>query len=148
MKNVISIVCATAMLTCLGAEVTRPKVKPTPERLAELRAKREESIMRRYGGTIINRSAQQGKVLFVNAQKRVDVAPLRLIAGKLTFSLRSEIAVVETSEKVTVANAGRTRASLGGQVAVFIIDDVALPTLLVAHEDGWAFLNVAPLLAD
>ena len=48
----------------------------------------------------------------------------------------------------TVETAAKHLAETGGQMALFVVDAPSLPSLLIAPESKWGFLNVAALAAD
>ena len=100
-----------------------------------------------YGGEITLWPKDPGTFLFVNAQKRID----RDVLEKSVASLASEFSIdlrLVDGEPPRIDAAPAALASLKAKGAIWIVDSTTLPIALVASEDGWAFLNVAPLLAD
>lgn len=120
------------------------KPKLTPEQKQELRKLR---ALKRFGGYIEKRDPDSGKFLFVDAQKRVGDE------YKKQLEIISDIFALEVVRKVTDRKVGTDNAvavikELGGAAGVVILDDPSYPTLLVAPEAGWGFVNVAALAAD
>ena len=99
------------------------------------------------GGRLNLWPKDHGTFVFVNAQKTIAEAafkrPVRILASQFNFDIRL---VAGTAPDVRGVKAALT--GLGARGAVWIVDDPAYPLMLGACEDGWAFLNVAPLVAD
>lgn len=99
------------------------------------------------GGRLDLWPQDHGRFLFVNAQNSVETAQFRRPVAILAAQLNFDIALAEgAAPEVREVRAALTR--LGAKGAVWIVDDPAYPLVLGACEDGWAFLNVAPLIAD
>lgn len=100
-----------------------------------------------YGGLTEKWPAEHGTFLFVNAQKTVGEDVFAKPIGDLVVDLNMDIRLVSgTAPEIKSVPGELTR--LGAKGAVWIVDDAALPKTLSAVEDGWAFLNVAALVAD
>ena len=99
------------------------------------------------GGFITVWPKEAGKFSFVNAQTRVPrqtlAQPVRIVCNQFDFNFEFVDGVAPAVKDVK-AQLGK----LGATGAVWIVDDPGLPVMLGACEDGWAFLNVAPILAD
>ena len=117
------------------------KRKRTPEELAE-RARTSE--MRRHGGTIRKPGSAYGKVVFLNAQKKVKSADLKGALDEIENTVHP-IWEIKDVESVSLPNPAGDFKSHKGDVGVAIVDADSLPSLLVAPEDGWAVVNVAAL---
>ena len=113
----------------------------------ERRALWEKNFMKRYGGFCEQPGSQQGKVIFVDAQKKVDGDFIKAqVAAIEDFSRIKTEYVQDAAASISTASTGiRTR---GAQMAVYVVDDPKLPALLTAPEAKWAFVNVAFLSAD
>jgi len=119
--------------------------KLSPEERAARRAQRE---MKHFGGFIIKEGSGSGRVAYVNATKRVDAKWLADELAEIEDLLGITLAVVPSDAKVTVANAGKELLRSKSEMAVFLVEDDALPVMLVAPESDWAILNVAALAKD
>ena len=99
------------------------------------------------GGRLDLWPQDHGRFLFVNAQKSIETAqfkrPVAILAGQLNF----DIALV-SGEAPDIRAVKAELTKLGAKGAVWIVDDPAYPLVLGACEDGWAFLNIAPMIAD
>jgi hypothetical protein len=147
MKKLTAI--AIAMLACgvMADEVTSTnaantaKRKRTPEELEE-RARTSE--MRRHGGTIRKPGSAYGKVVFLNAQKKVKSADLKGALDEIENTVHP-IWEIKDVESVSLPNPAGDFKSHKGDVGVAIVDSDSLPALLLAPEEGWAVVNVAAL---
>jgi len=134
-------IAATLMAMAVGTyaeTVARPELTP------EQKAARAEARRRHTGGFL--EFPGVGKIAVLNAQKAVgqelideNVTALRNLARGV------EIAVQDV--EFSLGTAKSVRAGIGAPVAVYIVDDAALPMSLIAIEDGWGVVNVAPLKA-
>ena len=101
----------------------------------------EEEYIRKEGGLVLEPNTQKGEIAYVNCQTAAkDVwveesatyfrreAKFKISVSKGTFDLKSPKIV--------------------GDMTLFIIDDSAKPNILVAPENRWAMVNVAPLKSD
>lgn len=99
------------------------------------------------GGEITVWPKDPGRFLFVNAQKKIadDVfaKPVASIATDFAIDVRRAEGAAPDLRAVPAALKG-----MGAKGAIWIVDDPSLPISLVAAEDGWGVLNVAPLLVD
>ena len=147
MKKLIAI--AITMLACgiMADEVASTnavntaKRKRTPEELAE-RARTSE--MRRHGGTIRKPGSAYGKVVFLNAQKKVKVADLKAVLDKIENTIHP-IWDIKDVDSVSLPNPAGDFKRHQGDVGVAIVESDSLPSLLLAPEEGWAVVNVAAL---
>jgi len=147
MKKLTAI--AIAMLACgvMADEVASTNAantarrKRTPEELAE-RARTSE--MRRHGGTIRKPGSAYGKVVFLNAQKKVKSADLKGALDEIENTVHP-IWEIKDVESVSLPNPAGDFKNHKGDVGVAIVDVDSLPALLLAPEEGWAVVNVAAL---
>ena len=129
----------------LGATTFAQAVAPADA--AKPKPSREELLARRYkhtGGFIVKPGSQKGRIAILNAQKRISNAELQGCIDKITGKMRVAC-TVEDAAPVTVANAAQAKANAKAEVAVFLVDDPALPISLVAYEEHWGIVNVAKL---
>lgn len=89
-------------------------------------------------GGFVERPAQGPEILFVNGQSRLPAGIPGEVAAGLAQSLRLRVRACAAAE---AARAG------AGALRVTVVDDAAAPALLVAPDEGWARVNVAPLAA-
>jgi len=101
------------------------------------------------GGWVYNESVARGTFVFVNMQKRVSPNVLVAVASMLKQKCMILVSVKELqSGTLTFSSADKLLAETGGKLAAFVIDDAALPALLVAPDSRWAIINIAPLASD
>ena len=149
MKYLTTTICALAAGILLAADAvsgasTNAVTALTPEmRKARARMK----MYQRTGGWVRRPGTGRGKCVFVNTQKRVPAEPIAQAAANVSKMVRVDVECSE-GKPVTVQTASMGVLLSGGQAAVFVVDDAALPALLVAPESRWAMVNVAPLMAD
>lgn len=108
-----------------------------------------EIMMQRVGGYIERPGALHGKVLVVNAQTLVPAEAFTNTVESLGFTARALTDFIPSAQAPTPATAQAKVKELGGEAAVFIVNDPVLPVaLLAAPENRWTFVNVAPLAGD
>lgn len=101
------------------------------------------------GGEVEKRTPEDGVFVFANAQKRISSSIIAPIAEELGELLMLAIDVRDIEGSVSVSSAAKRLEDLKASAAVFVVDDPALPTtVLAAPEARWAILNVAALAAD
>ncbi len=142
MNKLIFFIAAAALLS-LGAQTPAP-VQRTKAELAEIRAKN----IARVGGLLNLRGTPSGKILFVNAQKRVSTEEFKPVYAMNARRLKGAEAWKDETTAPTMATASSYMKNEKASFAVFIVDDPALPMSLMALESGWAFVNVGALAAD
>ena len=145
MKNLI---CTLALVTTVAATAAEKppfdfhqKPKDEAERLAR-KAYIEKRMMERTGGKLMRPGTQAGKVVYVNCQTKADRSVID--ESVKYFSEQSKF-------KIEVKDGGTfdlKAPKIEGNASLFIVDDPALPALLVAPENRWAMVNVAPLAKD
>lgn len=126
-----------------GAAAARPKRTLAP---GEFEARARRSFERRTGGKVRKPGSAQGKVVFLNAQRRVPAEALAGAFAEIDATVHPMWEAVDV-EGVNAANPKGDIARVGGRIGVAIVDDGAAPGLVVAPEDGWAVVNVAALAA-
>jgi len=99
----------------------------------------QEVLYKRNGPMLSVPGEAQGKIVFVNAA--ASRVPAKWLEGHAT-ALR---AATKFSIEVTEGAFDLAAPKLVGNASLFVVDDAALPTLLLAPESAWCVLNVAPL---
>lgn len=126
-------VLASMAVTLLAAEPTKKKVNLLEKRRQSI-ARRAEMV--RQAGGLVDMPATGLVFRVVNMQNRVPreavVAHAREIENRMQFA----VAVVGAEDE------GAAQARLE------LVDDPALPSLLIAPDESWARLNVAWIAAD
>lgn len=115
------------------------KKKPAneEERLAR-KAYIEKRMMEHTGGKILRPGTRTGEVVYVNCQKRADKALLDESVAYFTDQAKFSITVKDGAFDLK-------NPQIQGNASLFVVDDESLPPLLVAPENRWAMVNVAPL---
>lgn len=130
---------AITVVAIFSAVVACAQSRPIPQ----------DILMKRVGGYIERPGAFHGKVLVVNAQTVVPSEAFTNTVETLGFVARALTDYVPSAQAPTPATAQGKVKELGGEAAVFIVNDPALPVaFLAAPENRWCFVNVAPLAAD
>jgi hypothetical protein len=114
----------------------------SPEELAARKAERQAEFDIRTGGRIVKPGTQQGEIVYADCQTRI---PKAWIEESVAYFAK------ETRFKISLK--GGTSFDLNnpkieGNATLFIIDDASLPTILVAPENRWAFVNIAPIAKE
>ena len=99
------------------------------------------------GGNLEIWPSDHGTFLFVNAQSVVPEASFSKVVKRLVDDFNIDIRLVKGVEPDITAVPTRL-AELKAKGAIWIVNNPTLPIVLAACENGWAFLNVAQLLAD
>lgn len=110
--------------------------------------RRAEALMRNLGGFVMKPGTGLGRFLVVNAQKRVDKSVIDEQLPFMSKFIGVRIESAPAKGTPTVETAAKHFAETGGQMALFVVDAPSLPSLLIAPESKWGFLNVAALAAD
>ena len=106
----------------------------------------EESV-EDYGGEITVWPKDPGLFLFVNSQARIAGEPIEKPISGLARDFSIDIRKI-AGGAFDIRKAQAELKGLGAKGGIFIIDDPVLPVTMVAPEDGWGIINVAPILAD
>ena len=105
---------------------------------------KEKQRMSRTGGMLVKPNTMKGSLAIVNTQKKVTTKELGWVADRLHRDMRIDVRLMDGG-KVDVSTVEKAKAALKSEVAVFIVDDPALPVSLVAYEAHWGIVNVAKL---
>lgn len=148
-KTVIRNVLIITLATLTGyAEMPKERVvKKSPLTVQERMAAKAER-QRRYeienGGDAIRAGSMRGSILLANAQKIVDPFELEEVREYFWENTGYNI-ILKSAQKVGPSEAAAELNKSGSAVGIFIVEDAALPVLLVAPEDHWAIVNVTRL---
>lgn len=137
---IVSTVCA--LLAAAAFAEGKPYVNPyknmTPEQKEQLKLLR----LRQHGGFLDLDG--KGYLAILNAQTQFGEADVTNAVTKLCRVVTGlEVKFLPASFSIATAKAEREKSGAGA--CVFLVDDPALPMSLVALEDGWGVVNVAPL---
>lgn len=123
-----------------GHAMSEAKTELTPEQKAE----RRESLISRAGGLVPRKGTPSGRIVFVNAQKRIPIDVFKGTFAKNATKVKG-VDVWTGVESASVANANAIRRANGAQFAIIIVDSPGMPMSLIALEEGWAMMNVNAL---
>ncbi len=140
-------ICGSAATVTPKANATRNEERKKSVNEAERRAKWEQNFMKRYGGLCEKPGSQQGKVVFVDGQSKVDGEFIRRQVAAIEDFTRIKAEYTKSSG-ISIGGAMAELRAKGAQLAVFVVDDAVLPSLLTAPEAKWAFVNVGCLSGD
>ena len=138
MKNqiIFTLVAATLAVSSYAKEVV------SPEELAARKAAHQAKIEMRTGGRIVKPGSQQGEIVYANCQSRI---PKAWIDESISYFS------AETKFKVSYKEGSAfdlKNPRIEGNATLFIIDTAELPAILIAPENRWAFVNVAPIAKE
>ena len=110
------------------SKAVRPRTTPyTMEEVAARRAKSQQVLMQKVGGTVPRPGTQKGEIFYVNCQTRAPQAWIdESVAG--TFDFANPVVY--------------------GNSTLYVIDDEKMPSFLVAPDDRWALVNIATLAKE
>lgn len=159
MKNIFAIFCAFMALSGYsawivdGVDVEKPvgritKDLPQEKKEAMVHAKTVRHKLK-TGGTLRDIKSQKGKIIFLNAQKKVTFESISKRAETMSEFFKVAVSAKNTEKKISLAAADSVYESEKAEACIFIVDDSSIPVPLInAPERKWAFLNVAALAAD
>ena len=136
MKTLLTLALVSVAIATFAEEPIKQKAKPTE-------AEMQEKAMKKFGGFVVQPGTKNGSIGFINAQKRLPVTEIDKAVTGLHEMLKHEILVKEAQVKGLPTRADVAKA--GVSLAVFAVDDPALPVVLAAPEERWALVNVAKL---
>ena len=126
-----------------GAKKAKRMTKEEYDKLspAEKEALHKAAVERRYrrtGGFVVKPGSMAGELVYVNCQKRANVAWL---------DESIEYFKKETKFNITLKDGAfdLLAPKVQGNASLFIVDDEKLPPILLAPESRWAMINIAPL---
>lgn len=101
---------------------------------------------KRFGGILIQPGTMNGCVALFGAAG--SEAETEAVARSIKSIYRINAKSVKPSETPSIANADKLIDAADATVGVFVVDSSDYPTLMVAPESKWAFVNVGKLKAD
>ena len=114
----------------------------SPEELAARKAERQAEFDIRTGGRIVKPGTQQGEIVYANCQSRIPKAWIEESVAYFSKETRFKISIKSD------ASFDLKSPKIEGNATLFIIDDAELPAILVAPENRWAFVNIAPIAKE
>ena len=138
MKNqiLLTLAAATLVVSSYAKEVV------SPEELAARKAERQAEFDKRTGGRIVKPGTQQGEIVYADCQTRIPKAWIEESVAYFAKETRFKISV-KSGMSFDLMN-----PKIEGNATLFIIDDVSLPAILVAPENRWALVNIAPIAKE
>lgn len=124
------------------SKAARPRTTPyTMEEVAARRAKSQQILMQKVGGTVPRPGTQKGEIFYVNCQSR---APQTWIDESVAYFRE------ETKFKISCKTGTFDFANpvVYGNSTLYVIDDEKMPAFLVAPDDRWALVNIATLAKE
>jgi hypothetical protein len=104
--------------------------------------------MKRYGGIIQVPNSQKGKIVIVNAQRKLPLSNIRAEMDEFAQTLKFRVEFVD-GEPTTSEKASADMEKIGADVAVFIQENPeSKVTILSAPEQRWTILNASAINAD
>ncbi len=125
-----------------GAGSTETKVA---QRGRKLPAPIVEANMRRHGGFLECADSFKGKFVIVDERTAADTEQLFKAVETVTKQQQYNFVVLAGNEK-NEKYLKKKLTSLGANLGVFVVEDETTPSLLLAPEEGWAIVNVKPLV--
>ena len=145
MFRLIVLLTAGTVMFSAGAAEPPPfdlkKKAVTPEEKAQRKAYFQKRFLEHTGGKILRPGTRQGKVVYVDCQKRADKAWLEASANYMAGYSKFNVSVEDGTFDLA-------SPQVHGNASLFVVDDERLPPLLVAPESRWAMVNVASLGKD
>ena len=146
MNKTIAFVLLTLLSLAATAEEPKKPYDPAKDRPTtpeELALRKQWIAKRRYehfGGDLVKPGTMKGVIAVVNCQKSADASILGEAVAYLKKETRFDIVLKDGAFAL-----GDVKPA--GDFSLFVVDDAALPKMLIAPEDKWAMLNIAPLKA-
>ena len=133
--------CAVCAPVRAASASATGNVPLTMESMKAKQAKTQEILMKKVGGLVARPNSQRGEIFYVNCQQR---APKEWIDESIMYFAE------ETKFKISYKEGSFDLAApkIEGNATLFVIDDENLPAILVAPENRWAFVNVAPIATE
>ena len=128
-----------------------PKTATREELMKMMPQQRREYVMsigaRKTGGPVTKPNSAQGTVKIVSAVPTFDTKALEEALYVYKFFTHLEVKV-DKGAPVTPATAFATKAKVGAQAVVYVVDVPDLPRVLVGPEEGWAIVNAGAMKSD
>ena len=139
MKEILTFAVAVALIHGVLADAPKPS-KLTPEERAAKKAEMQKKMLKHTGGFVVKPNTQKGEIVYVNCQSAADEKWIKDSASYFAEQSKFKISVKKGAFDLKAPK-------IEGNMSIFIVDDPALPPLLVAPENRWSMVNVAPLKA-
>lgn len=136
-KLLVFHIVAVALATSSYAKET-----VSPEELAARKAAHQAEVDKRTGGRIVKPGSQQGEIVYADCQKLIPKSWIEESVAYFEKETRFKISIVSD------ASFDLKNPKIHGNATLFVIDDPSLPAILVAPENRWAFVNVAPITKE
>ena len=115
----------------------------------EFKARRKAEREKRTGGMLFRKGTPKGRVVFFDAQTRIDAADALAQAAALAHKKLRMTVEASKSGAVGLKDALPVLRKSAATAGVFLVDDPSLPmAMLTVPEECWAMVNVAELLKD
>ena len=101
----------------------------------------ESDYIKSEGGLVLEPNTQKGEIVYVDCQSSADAAWILENAEYFRKETKFKI-------KVTKGTFDIKKPEIIGDMTLFIVNDLTMPILLVAPENRWAMVNVAPLKSN
>lgn len=137
MKKLIFAACAAISFAGFAARIDESKVN------SEAAMKARDARIKQFGGLL--KIEGKGHVTVFNGQKTVTDADIDAAMNTLKRFANGFRLEIKPSAGFQLADAKKRRVEDGAGVCVYVVEDPALPMSLIALEDGWGMVNVAPL---
>ncbi len=137
-----SVTLAVFAATAAVAETAETK---TVERGHKMPAPVVEMNMRRHGGFLERPGSFEGKFVIIDERTSPDTEQLFKAVETVVKQQRYNFVVLAGKEKGEKC-LKKKLAALGANVGVFVVEDDVAPSLVIAPEEGWAVVNVKPLV--
>lgn len=141
MKTAFLAISITSVFT-LGAAFAADTSAPSARKPSK-----QERIMQRTGGWIVDRSYGKGKIVFVNAQKIVPLKDVKANAAKMEDYCRC-VFDVQTKDKIGMSDIALVKSEFSANALIALVESDDLPGVLVAPEENWGIVNVSKLNSD
>ena len=147
MKKSIAIVVGAVSLSIMASSDVINKGEIPKDKDARIKFFNQK-IYEKTGGHIKKPGTMAGKIVFVNAQKKIDFSVVKKDADFIAKALRIDIVALQ-GEQVNINTAEVALKNLKAQLGVFIIDDPqSTQALVLVPESRFAIVNIAPLASD
>ena len=135
-----AIALGIAFSVSASAATAAPGDKPRLSTI-ERKAKLEAVMNQRVGGFIEKPGSGKGSIVYVNCQKKAPKAWIDESMAYFAEVTKFKIAYSEGSFDLK-------NPKIEGNSTIFIVDDAALPPVLIAPESRWALVNIAPIAQE
>ena len=136
-KLIASLIVLASTCYLMAAETTNPT-------LAAKSTAVQKAYMKKFGGFVVQPGSQKGVIAFVNQQRTVAKDEIEKVIATIRGEMKYDIRLMDADSKMGLPSE-KTMNALGAEVAIFILEDPQLPSLLSAPDSRWSLVNVATL---